>query len=51
MKGSQKVSEDIKNEFIGIVNYSIITYSVRKGIAEQPDMENMKYKNCMKNIH
>ena len=41
MKGSQKVGEDIRNEFIGIVNYSIIALiQLEKGIAEQPDMEN-----------
>ena len=38
--GHQKVGEDIRNEFIGIVNYSIITLiQLEKGIAEQPDME------------
>jgi len=41
MKGSQKVGEDIRNEFVGIVNYSIIALiQLEKGIAEQPDMEN-----------
>ena len=41
MKGSQKVGEDIRNEFLGIVNYSIIALiQLEKGIAEQPDMEN-----------
>ena len=41
MKGSQKVGEDIRNEFIGIVNYSIIALiQLYKGVAEQPDMEN-----------
>tara|TARA_B100000886_G_scaffold283394_1_gene207673 strand:- start:315 stop:848 length:534 start_codon:yes stop_codon:yes gene_type:complete len=41
MKGSQKVGEDIRNEFIGIVNYSILALiQLEKGIAEQPDMEN-----------
>ncbi|MDB3926619.1 DUF1599 domain-containing protein [Flavobacteriales bacterium] len=40
MKGSQKVGEDIRNEFIGVVNYSIIALiQLEKGIAEQPDME------------
>lgn len=40
MKGSQKVGEDIRNEFIGIVNYSIIALiQLEKGVAEQPDME------------
>ena len=43
MKGSQKVGEDIRNEFIGIVNYSIIALiQLEKGIAEQPDMENQE---------
>ena len=38
--GHQKVGEDIRNEFIGIVNYSIIALiQLEKGIAEQPDME------------
>jgi hypothetical protein len=41
MKGSQKVGEDIRNEFVGIVNYSIFALiQLEKGIAEQPDMEN-----------
>jgi hypothetical protein len=41
LKGSQKVGEDIRNEFIGIVNYSIIALiQLEKGIAEHPDMEN-----------
>jgi hypothetical protein len=41
MKGSQKVGEDIRNEFVGIVNYSIIALiQLEKGIAEQPDMQN-----------
>lgn len=40
MKGSQKVGEDIRNEFIGIVNYSIIALiQLEKGVAEQPDMQ------------
>ena len=35
------IGEDIRNEFIGIVNYSIIALiQLEKGIAEQPDMEN-----------
>ena len=38
--GHQKVDEDIRNEFIGIVNYSIITLiQLEKGIAKQPDMD------------
>ena len=40
MKGSQKVGEDIRNEFIGIVNYSIIALiQLEKGVADQPDMD------------
>jgi len=40
IKGSQKVGEDIRNEFIGIVNYSIIALiQIQKGIAEQVDLE------------
>tara|TARA_B110000467_G_C18321074_1_gene485302 strand:+ start:584 stop:1120 length:537 start_codon:yes stop_codon:yes gene_type:complete len=38
--GHQKVGEDIRNEFIAIVNYSIIVLiQLEKGIADQPDME------------
>tara|TARA_Y100000991_G_scaffold215201_1_gene204880 strand:- start:349 stop:882 length:534 start_codon:yes stop_codon:yes gene_type:complete len=41
IKGSQKVGEDIRNEFVGIVNYSIIALiQLEKGIAEQPDLNN-----------
>ncbi len=41
MKGHQKVDEDISNEFIGIVNYSIIALiQLEKGVVDQPDMEN-----------
>ena len=37
--GHQKVGEDIRNEFIGIVNYSIIALiQIEKGIVDQPDM-------------
>ena len=58
MKGSQKVGEDIRNEFIGIVNYSIIALiQLEKGIAEQPDIENeevqalyLKYYNESKEL-
>jgi len=40
MKGHQKVDEDISNEFIGIVNYSIIALiQLDKGIVDQPDMD------------
>lgn len=39
-KGTQKVGEDIRNEFIGIVNYSIIALiQLSKGVVDQPDME------------
>lgn len=39
MKGEQKVGEDIRNEFIGIVNYSIIALiQLEKGVVDQPDM-------------
>ena len=39
-EGRQKVGEDIRNEFIGIVNYYIIALiQLEKGIAEQPDMD------------
>ena len=39
-EGRQKVGEDIRNEFIGIVNYSIIALiQLEKGIVEQPDMD------------
>ena len=38
--GHQKVGEDIRNEFIGIINYSIIALiQLENGIAEYPDME------------
>ena len=38
--GRQKVGEDIRDEFIGIVNYSIIALiQLDKGVTEQPDME------------
>ena len=41
IKGSQKVGEDIRNEFVGIVNYSIIALiQLEKGIVEQPDLNN-----------
>ena len=39
INGFQKVGEDIRNEFIGIVNYSIIALiQLEKGIAEKPDL-------------
>ena len=41
IKGSQKVGEDIRKEFVWIVNYSIIALiQLQKGIAEQPDLNN-----------
>lgn len=41
--GHQKVGEDIRNEFIGIVNYSIIALiQLKEGIAEQPDMDSQE---------
>lgn len=41
MKGFQKVEEDISNEFVGIVNYSIIALiQLEKGVVDQPDMDN-----------
>tara|TARA_B100000900_G_C20580642_1_gene717372 strand:- start:175 stop:711 length:537 start_codon:yes stop_codon:yes gene_type:complete len=41
--GHQKVGEDIRNEFIGIVNYSIIALiQLENGVAEQPDMKNIE---------
>ena len=41
LKGSQMVDEDIRNEFIGIVNYSLIALiQLEKGVAEQPDLNN-----------
>ena len=52
MKGSQKVGEDIRNEFIGIVNYSIIALiQLEKGIAEQPDMENEEVQALYEKYH
>ncbi len=38
-KGTQKVADDLRGEYIGILNYSIIALiQVEKGIAEQIDM-------------
>lgn len=37
-KGSQKVEEDIKNEFIGIINYSIIAI-IQESLAENAPLE------------
>jgi hypothetical protein len=40
IKGEQKVNEDIRDEFIAIVNYSIIALiQIEKGIVDQPDMD------------
>ncbi|MBC8265878.1 MAG: DUF1599 domain-containing protein [Flavobacteriales bacterium] len=37
-KGTQKVNEDIRNEYIGIINYSIIgLVQLELGISEQPE--------------
>ena len=50
MKGSQKIGEDIRNEFIGVINYSIIALiQLENGIAEQPDMTNEKFNFRTKN--
>ena len=44
--GHQKVGEDIRNEFIGIINYSIIALiQLENGVAEQPDMKNIEVEN------
>ena len=37
-KGSQKVEEDIKNEFIGIINYSIIAI-IQESLSENAPLE------------
>ena len=38
-KGTQKVADDIRGEFIGILNYSLMALiQMDKGVAEQPDM-------------
>lgn len=38
-KGEQKVEDDVKGEFIGIINYSIIALiQLEKGIATAPDL-------------
>ena len=40
MKGHQMVDENISNEFVGIVNYSIIALiQLEKGVVDQPDVE------------
>ncbi len=39
-KGTQKIDEGIKPEFIGIVNYSVIALiQIEMGFANQPDMK------------
>ncbi len=36
----QKIEEDEKAEFIGIINYSVMALiQIKKGVAEQPDLE------------
>lgn len=38
-KGTQKVADGIRGEFIGILNYSLMALiQMEKGVAEQPDM-------------
>ena len=44
--GYQKVGEDIRNEFIGIVNYSIIALiQIEKGFSDEIDMSISESKN------
>tara|TARA_B100000575_G_scaffold64050_1_gene49043 strand:+ start:1114 stop:1650 length:537 start_codon:yes stop_codon:yes gene_type:complete len=44
--GYQKVGEDIRNEFIGIVNYSIIALiQIEKGFSDEIDMSIIESKN------
>ncbi|MDR2123145.1 MAG: DUF1599 domain-containing protein [Flavobacteriaceae bacterium] len=39
-KGEQKVQEDIKGEFIAIVNYSVMALiQLEKGVVRQPDLD------------
>ena len=39
-KGTQKISDGIRGEFIGILNYSVMALiQLEKGVAEQPDLE------------
>jgi len=39
IKGISKIDEDIKSEFIGIVNYAVMALiQLEKGIADNPDM-------------
>ena len=46
-KGTQKIDEGVINEFIGIVNYSVIgLIQIELGVSEQPeDLENEKVMN------
>lgn len=38
--GHQKVGEDIRNEFVGVVNYSIIALiQLEKGVVDHPEMD------------
>ena len=48
-KGFQKIDEDTKNEFIGIVNYAIIgLIQLDLGVTEQP--EEMDFNDVMNNF-
>jgi hypothetical protein len=48
-KGVQKIDEDTKNEFIGIVNYAIIgLIQLDLGVREQP--EEMEYNKVINNF-
>ena len=48
-KGFQKVEEDSRNEFIGIVNYAVIgLVQLDLGVSEQP--EEMDYSKVMNNF-
>lgn len=40
-KGEQKVEDDVRSEFIGILNYSVIAIiQLEKGVVIEPDMSN-----------
>jgi hypothetical protein len=42
-KGNQKVEDDIRSEFIGIINYSIIALiQLKLGVTEDPEMDQSK---------
>jgi len=46
-KGTQKIMEDIDNEYIGIINYSIIgLIQLELGVVEQP--EELSFSNVMR---